>query len=78
MYVFLRFARSDAVGVVGTYVVVKGLELSALLPRQHVDKMVRRIALIVVGYPLIDVLCKYTVLINECNAPLSKHIAIIT
>ena len=45
-------ARPDAVGVVGICVVVKGLELSALLPRQSMAQVGSRVALRVVFYGL--------------------------
>ena len=53
-----RLARSDAVGIIGIYVVVKGLELSALLPRQRMTEVGRRVALRVVAYRLLAVSCK--------------------
>ena len=51
-------ARPDPVGVVGICVVVKGLELSALLPRQRMTEVGRRVALRVVAYRLLAVACK--------------------
>ena len=45
-------ARPYPVGVVGICVVVKGLELSALLPRQRMTEVGRRVALRVIFYGL--------------------------
>ena len=52
LYAVYRLARPDAVGVVGICVVVKGLELSALLPRQTMAQVGSRVALRVIFYGL--------------------------
>ena len=42
-------ACSDAVGIVGICIRVKGLELSALFPRERMTEIGRRVALCIVG-----------------------------
>ena len=73
-------ARSDAVGVVGIYVVVKGLELSALLPRQRMTEVGSRVALRVVAYRLLAVACQQVfpnaVAVGICDAVLSEYVAV--
>ena len=44
-----RLARSDAICIVGVLGIVKGLELSALLPSQRMTEIACRVALCVVG-----------------------------
>ena len=48
-----RLAGTDTVGVVGVGVVVKGLQLPALLPGQDVAKVRSGVALLVVGNGLV-------------------------
>ena len=73
-------ARSDAVSVIGIYVVVKGLELSALLPRQRMTQVGSRFALRVVAYRLLAVSCKQVfpcaVAVGVRYPVLGKYVAI--
>ena len=80
LYAVYSLARSDAVSVVGIYVVVKGLELSALLPRQRMTEVGRRVALRVVAYRLLAVSCKQVfpnaVAVGVRDAVLSEYVAV--
>ena len=65
LYAVYRLARPDPVGVVGICVVVKGLELSALLPRQSMAQVRRRVALRVIAYRLLRRNTLYVLIISS-------------
>ena len=79
-YTVYCLTGTNATCVVGICVVVKGLELSALLPRQSMPQVGSRVALRVVAYRLLAVACQQVfpnaVAVGICDAVLSEYVAV--